>query len=288
MAVIGHASSDTAIPASIVYEEASLLYISPIATNPRLPQHQFETLISLLPSDIHFSEHIALSMLDAGLTNVVVLYDIGYYGTGLMDSFEEFAGQVGLTIVMKQSFNRAWRDFRPMIAELRGNRFDAIMLAASSANAGRMIKQLREMSVTQPIYGGDGLDDADVMVTVGQAPANVFVSTVYSTEYIEQSGTSMGKDFLERFRAAYKADPDYTAMQGYEAMMLLVEAFQRANSIHPIEVSAIFKFSTEPWEGVMGRYLFRSTGEVMGKKFFIKDIQKGKTVIGNERGGTQP
>ncbi len=288
MAVIGHASSDTAIPASIVYEEASLLYISPIATNPRLTQHQFENIVSLVPSDIHFGEHIARAMADAGLTNVVVLYDIGYYGTGLMTCFEEFASQARLTIVMKQSFNRAWRDFRPVIAELRGKRFDAVVLAASGANAGRMIRQLREMSVTQPIYGGDGLDDADIMFTAGRAPANVFVSTVYSTEYIEQNGTAMGKDFLERYRAAHKMDPDYTAMQGYESVMLLVEAFQRANSIHPLEVSSIFKFSPEQWEGVMGRYLFRSTGEVVGKKFFIKDIQKGKTVMSSELGGMQP
>lgn len=288
MAVIGHASSDTAIPASIVYEEAELLYLSPVATNPQLTQHQFENLVSLVPSDIHFGEHIARAMADAGLTNVVVLYDIGFYGTGLMTCFEEFAGQAGLTIVTKQSFNRAWRDFRPVIAELRGKRFDAVMLAASGANAGRMIRHLREMSVTHPIYGGDGLDVADVLSTAGQAPANLFVSTVYSTEYIEKNGTAMGKDFLERFRAAYKTDPDYMAMQGYEAVMLLVEAFQRANTIHPVEVSAIFKFSPEPWEGVMGRYLFRSTGEVVGKNFFINDIQKGKTVMRSESGGIQP
>ncbi len=287
MAVIGHASSDTAIPASVVYEESSLLYLSPVATNPQLIQHQFENLVSLMPSDIHFGKHIARAMAGAGLTNVVVLYDIGYYGTGLMTCFEEFAGQSGLTIVMKQSFNRVWRDFRPVIAELRGKQFDAVMLAASGANAGRMIRQLREMSVTHPIYGGDGLDDADILSTTGQAPANLFVSTVYSTEYIEKDGTAMGKDFLDRFRAAYKMDPDYMAMQGYEAVLLLVEAFQRANTIHPVEVSSIFKFSPEHWEGVMGRYLFQSTGEVVGKKFFIKDIQKGKTIVSNEIGGIQ-
>ncbi len=288
MAVIGHASSDTAIPASIVYEEASLLYLSPIATNPQLTQHQFQNLVSLVPSDIHFGEHIARAMAGEGLTNVVVLYDIGSYGTGLMTCFEEFAGQVGLTIVMKQSFNRAWRDFRPVIAELRGKQFDAVMLAASGANAGRMIRQLREMSVTQPIYGGDGLDVTDVLGTAGRAPSNLFASTIFSVEYIEKGGTVMGKEFLERFRAAYKTDPDYMAMQGYEAVLLLVEAFERANTIHPVEVSAIFKFSPEHWEGVMGSYLFRSTGEVVGKKFFIKDIHKGKTVMNSELGGMQP
>jgi ABC-type branched-subunit amino acid transport system substrate-binding protein len=49
-AVMGHNSSDVAYPASLIYNEAGLLYICPFATSTRITSHNWQTIIRVTPS----------------------------------------------------------------------------------------------------------------------------------------------------------------------------------------------------------------------------------------------
>lgn len=59
IAIIGHFSSETAMSASIIYNQHEKLFISPSATAPALTEHGFEYVFRIIPSDKEIAHEVA-------------------------------------------------------------------------------------------------------------------------------------------------------------------------------------------------------------------------------------
>ncbi len=273
VAVVGHASSQFAIQASVTYEYNGIVFISPAASSPNLTNHGFRHVFRNIPSDVINGIRLAEVARVMGFKRMLVIDDRSEYGRELADVFQEHAISFGLEVVSRRSYY-PWHtsvDFKPLIANIKGFKFDAIFLGGSTPLAAYLIKEARTMGVTAPFIGGDGLDSNLLWEIAGEAAEGTIVSTVFNSTLADPLLQQFNKNFYTRF----KTYPDTWAAQGYDALMLLAFAFEKSRSTVPLVVSSTLHF-IENWHGVAGSYSFTQDGSIVGRPIYFKVLHHGK------------
>lgn len=265
VAVIGHSSSASAIPASITYEYNGVLFISPVATAPLLTGHNFNYTFSIIPSESFFVGKLIEFAKERKWQKLLVIFSRNLYGLNL---YQRFAAQVQapLEIVEAKSFFIQHSNYEKLIYELMNKDFDAVVLAAAEEDAAKMIKQLRAMGVNKPIMGGDGLDTLQIWDWSGKTANQTYVASVFPGH----------NEFDEKFKQTYGFDGSYSAYQGYEAVRVLADAIQKTGSSNPIQVASTLKYN---YAQGYGGYVFDKNGLAGNKKIYIKQIVDGNFVL---------
>ncbi|MFH0729435.1 MAG: ABC transporter substrate-binding protein [Pseudomonadota bacterium] len=271
VAVIGHPTSGTAIPVSVKYQKAGLLFISSGATSPSLTNHGFHYVFRNIPSDIETGKVLAEFSVAKGFGKMVVIDDETEYGNTLANLFVENAARAGIEILLRKSYYSWQTDFSYMINDILNRGGDAIFLGGSVPKAAEVIKQARGMGITIPFIGGDGLDEPALWEIAGDAADGTIVSTVFNAVDSDPDTRIFTKNFQDRYGIA----PDTWSALGYDAIHLLCDAFRRAGSAVPLVVASYLRF-IEDRHSVMGKYSVTEDGNITGKKFFFKVVRSGK------------
>jgi len=272
IAVIGHQFSAVAIPAAITYSQSGILYISHGATNPLLTSFGGQYIFRNIPTDSEIGVQIAHLAKDRGYKAVAVFYQRDAELKTLADRFHERAVAGGLKIVTTRSYFSWQKDFRPILSELKDQyQFDSIFIAGLLPSTAYLIKQARDMGISVPIMGGDGLDSPSLLTIAGKASEGTIVSTLFNPKYKGKET----QDFVGRFQTKYGFEPDSWSAQGYDAVSVLAHAIGEAGSAEPIVIGANLRFLRN-WEGVTGSYSFNTTGDITGKSVYFKQVKDGK------------
>jgi branched-chain amino acid transport system substrate-binding protein len=270
VAVIGHPTSGTAIPVSVTYQKAGLLFISSGATSPKLTNHGFHYVFRNIPSDIETGKVLAEFSVKKGFRKMAVIDDESEYGNTLANIFVENAARAGIEILHRKSYYPWQTDFSYMINDIKNRQVDALFLGGSVPQAAAVIKQTREMGVMIPVLGGDGLDEPLLWEIAGSAADGTIVATVFNAEDADPNT----RTFVRNFRDHYNRAPDTWSALGYDAIYLLTDAFRMAGSTVPLVVASFLRF-IEDRQSVMGKYSFAKDGDIIGKRFFFKAVRNG-------------
>lgn len=265
VAVIGHSSSASAIPASITYEYNGILFISPVATADLLTEHGFIYTFSIIPKEDLFVTKLLDFSKERGWRKLLLVFSRNLYGTSL---YQRFLSQVELPIeiVEARSFFVEHSDYKEMIYDLMDKDFDAVVLAAEEENAAKMIEQLREMGVNKPIIGGGALDSLQIWDWSNHTANQTYVASVFSGK----------NEFSDKFKKIYGVEGSYSAYQGYEAVKVLADAIQKTGTSDPIRVASTLKYGfTQGYGG----YRFDKNGLASNQKIYVKQIIDGQFVL---------
>ena len=269
-AVLGHRRSETAIPASVIYEAAKLIYLPPFSTAKGLTSHDFKFTFRMVPNNTAMAEQIASVAEILGHKRVVLLYAQDDYSRELAFLFEDAAIDRGLSFVHRRSFNAQDSDYRELVTQFSNKSFDLVFLSAGTAAGGQMIQQLREMGVKTPVMGGEALNARSLAEAAGAAGDN----TVVPVFYLAEAQSRANHAFVEAYRQAYGEAPDQNAAQGYDSVGLLAAAIEQAKSTVPTLIASTLHYMPF-WTGVTGVHSFSSRGDVQGKKYFFQVLRDG-------------
>jgi len=278
IAAMGHEFSASSIPASVVYENHGILFFAPKAAAPRLTTHGFQYVFRLTPNDTLITGVMAKYAQEMGFSRVGVIYRRTEGGESASGQFVSKAASLDISMPFYRSYlsEDDWegQDYRPMIARLRQEPVDAIMMADQLPEAAKVLKDLAVMGVRLPILANDKLDSPALWDLVGAEANDVYVASAVDPE----TETPEYLSFKQRFFQRYRSEPGYGASQGYEAFMLLVNACLLSREADPIIVATTLK--TNRWKGLFSEFSFDETGEIVGRNISIKRMQNGtfKTV----------
>jgi branched-chain amino acid transport system substrate-binding protein len=157
VAVVGHMTSGTSIPASKIYSDAGIAQVTPSATNPAYTQQGFKTTFRLVATDAQQGPALAeYASKKLKIKTVAIVDDSTAYGQGLAEQFSKSATAFGVNVVSRDATNDKAVDFRSILTKIKGERPDAIMFGGSDASAGPFAKQARALGIKAIILGGDG------------------------------------------------------------------------------------------------------------------------------------
>ena len=274
VAVVGHAMPTEAIAASVTYQHHGILYFAPVATNLLLTQPGFKLVFRLIPPNQEQASQLAgYCALTKNYKNMVILHERTAYGEELADSFNETAAALGINIIHRQSFfkNKEQVNFKGIIADFQGKKFDAIFLASSEDRTSvEVIKTARKMlnNVSFDLVGTHFMNIPSIGQEAGSAADGLVVPTVFNSAF------NLADNFIKNYKMIYNGDePDAWAAQGYDSIKLLAHGMQEAGSSVPMMVATTLRYM-RTWIGVTGVHAFAENGEIRGKKYFFRQWEK--------------
>lgn len=276
IAVIGHLSTDVAIPVSVVYEYNGVVFITPRATNVALTKHGFEYVFRNRASDQHSALWLAKYMYDMGYKTILVVDDGSPYGTGLAAYFQMYASDLELNVKKGASYNTIHADYRGVISTmmLSASKFDAVLLAGTVPAAAHFLKQAREMGIKAPFIGGNGIHSSLLWEIAGSASEGV----VTTSDFNREDNYTPTREFVRRFEKIYGKQPNEMAALGYDAVELLIYGFTKGGTTKPSVIASNIRY-IDGWESVAGYYDMRENGDIGDEYLCFETMHNGKFIL---------
>ena len=205
-------------------------------------------------------------------TAVIYLDSSTDYSKSLAEVFKNKFEALGGKVVMEEAFVAKDQDFKATLTNIKTANADIIYIPAYYEEVGKIVKQARELGITQPILGTDGWDDTKVVDIAG---ADALNNTYFITHYTETDPDA--KAFVDAFTKEYGHAPGVFAALGYDAGKMLVDAIKRAGSTDP---EAIQKALAETKDLQVGTgKLTVDENHNLIKNAFIIEMKDGNKVL---------
>jgi branched-chain amino acid transport system substrate-binding protein len=257
VAIVGHMTSGTSVPASRLYHNAGVAQLSPGATSPVYTHQGFATAFRLVATDAAqgaaLADYAAHSLL---VRNIVLIDDQSEYGESLASSFERAARKNGIEIARREAISPYGIDFHALLTILKALNPDAILFSGF-VNAGvPFIRQARQLNLRSLILGGDGLCSEALGRLTGKSADGVVCSIPGSDFRNSQRGAA----FALRYRQRFGAEPDGFAPYSYDAVYVIADAMTRAKSTAAGDI--LRTVPTTNLDGVTGSIAFDQHGDL--------------------------
>lgn len=272
--VIGHLNSGTTIPASKIYNDNGIPQISPSATNPKYTLQGYKGAFRVVANDGQLGGALgryAASTLKA--KNVAIIDDRTAYGQGVADEFAKAAKAAGINIVGRQYTNDKATDFNAILTAIKGKNPDLVFFGGMDAVGGPMLRQMKQLGINAKFMGGDGICTEQLPSLAGSGMGDEQVVCAEAGGVEENQ-----KKTMEAFRTDYKkkfgTDVKLYAPYVYDAVMVMADAMQRANSAEPAKY--LPELAKSRYKGVTGLIEFDAHGDMKQGTLTLYTYKGGK------------
>lgn len=288
-AVVGHFCSSSTIPAASIYRENNLLMITPASTNPRVTEdddfipkdcqaisdkgkkeqcelNNYSTIMRTCGRDDQQGVEAANFIVNKLKgTNVAVIHDKDTYGQGLADAMRAHLKQLGQKApVLYEGLTRGEKDFNALVTKIKATKADVVYFGGLYAEAGPLLRQMREQGLKSAFISGDGIVSNDFLSAAGGAK---FAEGALMTFGADLRNVPGGKALVESFRkSGYEPEGytlySYTAVQAIAAAMKGTGEFQDGRKLSRWLV-------TQGADTVMGRVNWTPKGDLVKSSYVM-------------------
>ena len=253
-ALIGPAFSGESKAVGGILEQGKIPSVSPSATNPGLAKNNWSYWHRVVANDDDQGPAIANFLITAkSPKSAFVISDDQEYSVGLADAFEKTFKDKGIT-VQRDKFAKDASDYSSTVSKVKAANPDIITFGGYYAQAGRLLKQLRDGGVKAIFATGDGSLDPQLVSGAGAAAAEGAV--IGCPCNIPDASTP--SDFATKYKAKFNADPAIYATEGYDAATAIINAVKAGNTTGEA-INTYLK--SEDFKGVSKQIKFKANGE---------------------------
>ena len=272
--IIGALSSSPTMAAAPVAEKAKVPMVSGWATNPLVTQGKQYIFRTCFIDPFQGGVAATFAYQNLKARTAVILMDISRdYSVGLGAFFKRHFKALGGKILATAKYSSGDQEFSAQLGTIKSLKPDLIYLPGYLPEEPLIIRQARELGLTQPFLSGDAAQ-ADETIKIGGAA----VEGLYFTTHFDEQGvtTPAGKAYAQVYRKAYNKAPDALGALGYDAYNIVLDAIARAGGTQP---SALVKAleQTKEFPGVCGLTSIKGRDAV--KPAVILKVKDGKYVF---------
>jgi len=192
-----------------------------------------------------------------GFKKVAVLYgnDDIFTKSGY-DNFRKALRELKVPVTTTETFAKGDVDFKPQLTKIKASNADAIVLSALVAEGAPIMAQARQLGITLPFIGGNGMNSPRVFELAKDYSDNLWVGSPWSVE----NPASENKRFIAAYQKSHGALPDQFAAQAYDAMYITAQALKRIKFTGKLEADRSALRDALPvvqWSGATGAFKFR-------------------------------
>ncbi len=200
-----------------------------------------------------------------GLKKVAVLYgnDDIFTKSGY-DNFVKALRSLKIPVTDTETFAKGDVDFKPQLTKIKAANPDALVLSALIAEGAPIMVQARQLGITLPFIGGNGMNSPRVFDLAKGSADNLWVGSPWSVE----NPAPENKSFITAYQKAHGALPDQFAAQAYDAMYIAAQALKKTKLTGTLEMDRVAlrgNLPTIQWTGATGAFKFRQVSGRDGK-----------------------
>ena len=201
----------------------------------------------------------------ARIKKVAVLYgnDDVFTKSGY-DAFKKALDDQKMPVTTTETFAKGDVDFKAQLTKIKATNPDAIVLSALIAEGAPIMVQARQLGMTLPFIGGNGMNSVKVFDLAKGASDGLWVGSPWSIE----NRTPANNSFIIAYTKKYSAPPDQFAAQAYDAMHIAAEALKKVKLSGDLAKDREAVQAALPavkWTGATGAFAFRRVTDKSGK-----------------------
>jgi len=253
--VVGHFNSGVTIPASEVYADNGVLFITPSATNPKVTDRKLWDAFRTCGRDDQQGKlwaDLALGQLKD--KKIAVVHDKTPYGQGLADAAKGFMNAGGKKEVLYEGVNVGEKDYSAIVSKIKASGAEYLMWGGLHTEAGLIVRQMRDQGLSTILISGDGITDTEFASIGGPGVEGTLMSFGP-----EPRNNPAAKDLVAKFKAKGFEPQGYT-LYSYAAMQIIKQAAEKANSLDAKKVAEVMH-SGIPFKTVIGDISYDKKGD---------------------------
>lgn len=214
-----------------------------------------------------------------GLKKVAVLYgnDDIFTKSGY-DNFKKALQDLKIPVTTTETFAKGDVDFKPQLTKIKASHPDAVVLSALVAEGAPMMVQARQLGITLPFIGGNGMNSPRVFELAKDSSDNLWVGSPWSVE----NPAGENKKFISAYQKAHATLPDQFAAQAYDAIYIVAQALKKIKMTGKLEADRKSLRDALPgiqWTGVTGPFKFRQVTGRDGKPAGYDAVQTAIVMV---------
>src|ERR1700684_2455788 len=232
--VVGHFNSGGTMPASDVYAENGVLFITPSATNPKITDRKLWDAFRTCGRDDQQGmvwAELARDKLKG--KKIAVIHDKTTYGKGLADAALDNMHKFGVKEVLYEGVNTGEKDYSAVVSKIKDSGADYLMWGGLHTEGGLILRQMRDQGMNTIMISGDGITDSEFAAIGGPG-----VEGTLMTFCPEPRNNPNAKEAVESFKAKGFEPQGYT-LYSYAAVQIMKQAAEKANSLDPKKVAEV-------------------------------------------------
>ena len=268
--LVGPGFSGESLATGKTFNAAGLPVISPSATNVTITQQGWPVWHRVIGNDSAQGAAAASYILNTvKSTNPFVIDDGSDYGKGLASYVKDGLGST-LKSGNTDTVQTGQTDFSATVTKVTGSKADAVFYGGYYAEAGLLVKQLRQAGFKGLFMSGDGSEDPAFVKAAGAQAANGAILTA-------PAGPAPA-DFDSKYQSVNNAPSGLYSTQAYDAANIFLAGLDAGKSSHE-DLNAFVTSYTG--DGVSGPIAFDKFGDIKESVIFAYTVKNGKLDTAN-------
>lgn len=270
VAIIGTMCSGPFLGAAEIVQAAGVPMIGPTTTNPLTTQVGDYCFRACFTDDDQGPVAAELARAYFNAQTAAVVIDVAQpYCVGLgkyfIEAFEALGGKVVATLYCRSGDV----DYTAQLTEIQRVNPDIIYTPNYYTEVALMARQARDLGLTQPILGADGLFAPELIDIGGAAVEGIHFTTFWHPA----QATGIGLQYAAEYEKYFGHEADAFGALAVDCYLLIVDAIQRAGSADPKAIKDALQ--TADLEVVTGRTIMTPEGDPVKDFVFLK-VENGE------------
>ena len=220
---LGDFSSAASMAASPIYQRGKLVQFGFTNSHPDFTKGG-DYMWSNAPNqadDVPTLADYAITRL--GYRKLGILYINGDWGRTSKDLMLKAAAERGATVVASEGYLPNEQDFRSSLVRVREAAPDALLLFAYYPDGAQLVRQARDIGLTQPVVAAGSIYSPKFLELGGPAVEGVFTQA----NFFPEDPRPVVQHFVQGYRAMFGTDPGSYNARAYDAMVVAITVMKQ-------------------------------------------------------------
>ncbi|MEW6209897.1 MAG: ABC transporter substrate-binding protein [Acidobacteriota bacterium] len=273
VSIIGAYKSSATFPASAIANRYRVPMMVPSAITDQITLQGYEWVFRVCaPASRYGREMVDFLIRAAEVKRLAVVYENTQFGSSVAEAALKQAPAAGIEIAAFEAYDPGATDYTPLLTRVKSEHPDAVLFVSYLADATLLIRQAKEIDLNPKAFtaGGAGFSLPDFLKGAGETAEY----TISVTQWTPDAKWTGSREWADRFRARFNAEPSYHSVQAYICLKVLADAIGRAGTTDRTAVRDAIRETR--MDSIFGPISFDHTGQndhpvaitqVLGGKF---------------------
>ncbi|MGO8787131.1 MAG: ABC transporter substrate-binding protein [Terriglobia bacterium] len=225
-------------------------------TDPTVTETRIPWLIHNFPDDRQQGYTLADYVFkNLKLKRIGVLRTQTRYARIGVEKFNDEARRMGRQPILEVKFERGDKDFSHQLSMLRDAKIEGLVIWGEAEEAGLILKQMRDMGMKQPVFGGSRLAYPRLLELAGPAAEGLVVTSALDPTRTDPKWVA----FRDAYRKKFQEEPIDYAASAFDGVNILIAAIEKAGLNRGRIMDVLRDYQMKTYDGVAGKDLFDHT-----------------------------